>query len=223
MKTCPVCQRPYADETLIFCLADGTQLVNVSRRLDLDATWRLSPSMVEPPPTQAAPTVEARQTGEAKPQTTIEYQAGLQAQSGSPAVEARQSRSAVPWIFGMVVVLAASGILIAVILTRAPISEHAQSPTTTQQAPASVSPETKTGGTSDKAQPVNSSAAVTKPTSSANRQAPLPDRKLLIVNANRRRETVNENRRRETANVNSDKKKVEQPKPTGESFIPVRP
>jgi hypothetical protein len=27
MKTCPVCQRLYSDEEMIFCLADGTQLL----------------------------------------------------------------------------------------------------------------------------------------------------------------------------------------------------
>ena len=58
MKTCPVCQRPYSDEEMIFCLADGTQLLAVNRNVDLDATWRFSPR-IEPAPTQLAPTMPA--------------------------------------------------------------------------------------------------------------------------------------------------------------------
>jgi hypothetical protein len=38
----------YSDEQMIFCLADGAQLLNVKRNVDLDATWRLSPRVVDP-------------------------------------------------------------------------------------------------------------------------------------------------------------------------------
>ena len=78
MKTCPTCNRPYSDETMVYCLADGARLVNVSRKLDLDATWRLSPPAAEQSITQVPPTLAAHQTAEPKPLTTLQYQPGLQ-------------------------------------------------------------------------------------------------------------------------------------------------
>lgn len=65
MKLCPTCQRSYADDTLNFCLEDGSPLrsVSVSGR---DQTLVLDSS--EPPPTEIllnpalAPTVRAQKT-----------------------------------------------------------------------------------------------------------------------------------------------------------------
>ena len=209
MKTCPVCQRPYADETMMFCLADGAQLVNVSRRLDLDATWRLTP-----PKTELAPTVAAPQVNEAKPQSTIEYRPELQmAQPNAVTSVTGSGRSVLPWIFGMVLVLAGSGILIAFILTRTRNSESQQLPTATQQSTPSPSPETKSSDKSAATSPAN----VNKPRSSSP-QTTVPAVKALISSE---RPTSNERRKRETSKVTPDKKKVEQPKPTGESFIPA--
>ena len=212
MKTCPVCQRPYADETMMFCLADGAQLVNVSRRLDLDATWRLTPPKTEPAPTVAAP-----QPNEAKPQSTIEYRPELQmaqphAMTSVTSVPG-SSRSVLPWIFGMVLVLAGSGILIAFILTRTRNSESQQLPTATQQSTPSPTPETRSSDKSAATSPAN----VNKPRSSST-QTTVPAVKALISSE---RSTSNERRKRDTAKVTPDKKKVEQPKPTGESFIPA--
>ena len=212
MKTCPVCQRPYADETMMFCLADGAQLVNVSRRLDLDATWRLTPPKTEPAPTVAAP-----QPNEAKPQSTIEYRPELQmaqphAMTSVTSVPG-SSRSVLPWIFGMVLVLAGSGILIAFILTRTRNSESQQLPTATQQSTPSPTPETRSSDKSAATSPAN----VNKPRSSSP-QTTVPAVKALISSE---RPTSNERRKRETSKVTPDKKKVEQPKPTGESFIPA--
>ena len=211
MKTCPVCQRPYADETMMFCLADGAQLVNVSRRLDLDATWRLTP-----PKTELAPTVAAPQANEAKPQSTIEYRPELQMAQPNAMTSVTSvpgsSRSVLPWIFGMVLVLAGSGILIAFILTRTRNSESQQLPTATQQSTPSPTPETRS---SDKS--AATSANVNKPRSSST-QTTVPAVKALISSE---RSTSNERRKRETSKVTPDKKKVEQPKPTGESFIPA--
>src|ERR1051325_4161177 len=153
MKTCPVCQRPYADETMMFCLADGAQLVNVSRRLDLDATWRFTPPKTEPAPTVAAPQIEP-----AKPQSTIRYQPELQGvQPGTVTSAPIKNRSVIPWIFGMVVVLAGSGIVIALILTRIPSSQPEQPSTVTQQSVPSPTPaiENKAADKSAATSPVN--------------------------------------------------------------------
>ncbi|HKC63040.1 MAG TPA: nuclear transport factor 2 family protein [Pyrinomonadaceae bacterium] len=63
MKRCPTCQRTYADDTLRFCLEDGTPLVSDSA-LSSDATLLLDSASTEPPPTEilpldSAPTVRA--------------------------------------------------------------------------------------------------------------------------------------------------------------------
>jgi hypothetical protein len=219
MKTCPVCQRPYADETMIYCLADGTQLVNVSRRLDLDATWRLTPARVEPPPTEIAPTVAARQTGEGKPQTTIEYSPAMHAARQVPSNTATVSgRSVLPWIFllAIVVVVAGSGIIVAVILTRNRNAEAVQVPTTTQQTAVPANTNTNSVGTPGQ-QPGAPSVSATKANSNKT-QALSPTRKTTLVPERRRRDTGTG-----PGTVTIEKKKVEPPKPTGESFIPVKP
>ena len=83
MKHCPTCQREYADDTLRFCLEDGTALVNVSAA-NSDATLLMDSASGEPPPTEilplgSAPTVRAYDEGatlrRAKPAATANQQA----------------------------------------------------------------------------------------------------------------------------------------------------
>jgi hypothetical protein len=64
MKRCPTCQRRYADETLNFCLEDGSPLIT-ERAPSLDETLTLDAG--EPPPTEIldpalAPTINAYKT-----------------------------------------------------------------------------------------------------------------------------------------------------------------
>jgi hypothetical protein len=208
MKTCPVCQRPYADETMMFCLADGAELVNVSRRLDLDATWRLTPPKTEPSPTVAAP-----QANPSQPQSTIQYRPELQmAQPQTVTSVPNKSRSVLPWIFGMVVVLAGSAIVIAVILTRSRNAQSEQLPTVTQQSTPTPATDTKT---SDK--PSATSANANKPKSAPTQTVPAV---RALITSERPKSSIDRSKR-ETSKVNSDKKKAEPPKPTGESFIPA--
>ncbi|MDQ3818540.1 MAG: nuclear transport factor 2 family protein [Acidobacteriota bacterium] len=54
MKLCPTCRRTYADETLRFCLEDGTPLVTEAS-LNSDATLVLDSKSAEPPPTEILP------------------------------------------------------------------------------------------------------------------------------------------------------------------------
>lgn len=54
MKRCPTCQRTYSDETLRFCLEDGTPLVSEAA-LNSAATLLLDSSSTEPPPTEILP------------------------------------------------------------------------------------------------------------------------------------------------------------------------
>jgi len=210
---------------MIFCLADGAQLINVSRKLDLDATWRLSPSVVDPPPTQIAPTVAAHQTDQSKPQSTIQYIPELQmAAPPSASVAARPTRSVLQWVFAMVVVLAASGILIAWILTRNPTEKglSTQVPPATQQSTPTASTAPTTSGTAEKVQSPNAnSSSVTKPTSA--KTQPISAKALITPTPSRKTSSTNDRTKREAVDVRRESKKTEQPKPTGESFIPVKP
>lgn len=52
MKSCPTCNRTYADETLTYCLADGSLL---SAPYDPEATQRIPPSRVTNAPTEVLP------------------------------------------------------------------------------------------------------------------------------------------------------------------------
>lgn len=53
MKKCPTCNRTYADETLTYCLADGSLL---SAPYDPEATQRIYPSRItNSPPTEVLP------------------------------------------------------------------------------------------------------------------------------------------------------------------------
>src|SRR5713226_31351 len=57
MKHCPKCNRTYRDDTLRFCLEDGTALATVGRSPSDEATRRSGPSArdSEPPPTEIMP------------------------------------------------------------------------------------------------------------------------------------------------------------------------
>lgn len=53
MKQCPACRRTFSDDTLVYCLEDGSALANV---YDAGATQIMPPPRVtSPPPTQFAP------------------------------------------------------------------------------------------------------------------------------------------------------------------------
>jgi hypothetical protein len=97
-----------------------------------------------------------------------------------------------------------------VILTRSRNSQSVQLPTTTQQTAAPAATETKTP---DKQ--INSTTANVNKSKSVNSQESVPGRKLLIASDRRKRDTP--------TTVTPEKKKVEQPKPTGESFVPIKP
>ena len=131
---------------------------------------------------------------------------------------AGSSRSVLPWIFGMVVVLAGSGIVIALILTRLPSSQSEQHSTVTQQSTPSPTPVTENKTTADKSaatSPVNANKS-----KSASIQTPVPGARALI--SGERPKNTGDRPKREVSKVTNDKKKAEQPKPTGESFIPVK-
>jgi hypothetical protein len=109
MKTCPSCRKSYEDESLVFCLDDGARLEREWTASDPNATWNLP----TPGPTVASPrpaTPTAQSTIASLPE---------QFQRAPHRVDTTGSRrSILPWIFAIVLVLGASGVLIAWFMTR---------------------------------------------------------------------------------------------------------
>lgn len=110
MKICPTCRKTYEDASLRYCLDDGAGLREITEN-DPDATRVLPQS---PGPTVVAPrsTVPVQATLTARPE---QFQAARSGVSGDEPESSR--KSAMPWIFGIVVVLAVSGVLVAWLLT----------------------------------------------------------------------------------------------------------
>ena len=113
MKTCPSCRKTYTDESLVFCLDDGTRLVREGAAGDPNATWNISP----PGPTVASarPTPPTAQSTLTSAPEQFQY-ARPPVSPNDPRGESR--RSALPWVFAIVMVIGASGVLVAWIVMR---------------------------------------------------------------------------------------------------------
>ena len=110
MKTCPSCRRTYEDESLVFCLDDGARLVHEGP--DPNATWNLP----LPGPTVASPrstSPPAQSTITSRPE---QFQRAPHVSHDGTRRESR--RGPLPWVFAIVLVLGASGVLIAWLMTR---------------------------------------------------------------------------------------------------------
>jgi hypothetical protein len=86
MKSCPICNRTYTDETLRFCLEDGTPLVSQEQTT--------APTLVMP----------------AQPPPTIAYDPGrVTANQGPPSwtldAQPKPKRKVWPWVLGVLVLL----------------------------------------------------------------------------------------------------------------------
>jgi hypothetical protein len=115
MKTCPACGRRYEDDTLVFCLQDGSRLGSTSD-VDANATLLIPPAA----PTQPGPTAFSPRAAPA--QSTItgrpEQFHFPGRQTATESADKRPRRSALPWILGIVFVIGVFGVLIALIVTR---------------------------------------------------------------------------------------------------------
>ncbi len=113
MKICPTCSRKYEDETLKFCLEDGSRLADA----DPQATWHLPQEPTAETRRAVTPTVPG-------PPATItarpEHFQALRPQvpGTQDYAEEPTRRNPLPWILGIVAVLGISGVLIAWIVTR---------------------------------------------------------------------------------------------------------
>ena len=173
MKTCPSCNRRYEDETLMFCLQDGSRLVSDAK--DVQATWHLPPpAITEPtragtvPPTTASPqaTITARpEQFQAQPQQFAASQTHL---------EERSRHSVLPWILAIIVVLGASGVLIAWIVTRSRGTESRVSNVPTPSPRADIASSTALPEAVDSPKPSESQAATNDALKNDKPQKPAP-------------------------------------------------
>ncbi|HKQ99176.1 MAG TPA: nuclear transport factor 2 family protein [Pyrinomonadaceae bacterium] len=97
MKRCPTCQRTYADDTLNFCLEDGSPLTGIGSA-GLDETLTLEAN--EPPPTEVlppglAPTVPARKAAGTTRHQARSTQEDFQQVSAPPQTAQRNTTSVV--------------------------------------------------------------------------------------------------------------------------------
>lgn len=116
MKICPSCRKTYEDESLVFCLEDGTRLIREPAAYDSNATWNL------PPP---GPTVASPRPATPTAQSTITSRPEQFQKRGADGSGIDSRRSALPWVFAIVLVLGASGVLIAWFMTRGPSDDTA--------------------------------------------------------------------------------------------------
>src|SRR5687768_3815557 len=114
MKTCPACGRRYEDDTLVFCLQDGSRLSSTSE-VDANATLHIPPAA----PTQPGPTVfsprgtPAQSTITGRPE---QFQFPGR-QTAAESADERPRRNPLPWILVIVFVIGVFGVLIAWIVT----------------------------------------------------------------------------------------------------------
>jgi hypothetical protein len=115
MKTCPACGRRYEDDTLVFCLQDGSRLSSTSD-VDPNATLHIpAAGPTQPGPTAFSPrATPAQSTITGRPEQ-FHFPAR---QTTSESADERPRRSPLPWILAIVLVIGVFGVLIAWIVTR---------------------------------------------------------------------------------------------------------
>lgn len=171
MKSCPSCRKTYEDDSLVFCLDDGARLEREGAAFDSNATWNLptpGPTVASPRPT--SPTAQSTIT--TRPEQF--QKASPQGNTGDTRGESR--RSAWPWVFAIVLVLGASGVLIAWLMTRGggdDLSGKYPAPTPSPSIMATPSPVAKSEA--DKSPTPNGRASAT-PTKEIDKPTPTPSR-----------------------------------------------
>ena len=120
MRSCPACQRSYADDAMSFCLDDGAPLIAAdSTATDAEATIRIPAArLTHQAPTEVLST-EAASAAVRSPRAAHPYH--------QPVIDRspRGKQSALPWILAATVVLGLSAIAVAWIVTRSRTAERA--------------------------------------------------------------------------------------------------
>lgn len=138
MKICPTCRKTYEDPSIIFCLDDGASLREI-KDSDQDATLHLAQppgSTVRSPTPSPRSTVPGQATITARPDR---YHLATPDRTASSERETTR-KSALPWVFGIVVVLAVAGVVIAWLVTGSGDGRLARNDSPTPQPGASAMP-----------------------------------------------------------------------------------
>ena len=133
MKTCQSCGRSYEDDSLVFCLEDGTRLRSATDNIDPNATLHI-PSAAPTQPGQTvfnAPSQPVQSTITARPE---QFRA-TRPQTVSESGDGRSRHNPLPWILAIVAIIGISGILMAWLLRGGRAPEVAKHPLPT---PASI-------------------------------------------------------------------------------------
>lgn len=116
MKKCPACNRTYSDETLSFCLEDGS-LLSASFNLDEEPETVVRPIKTELAPTEffqpelnEIPTIVSNQNANLPSRQSPKTQINknlivLLVLSGFVALATLYTNSAIPFIAGLVIIL----------------------------------------------------------------------------------------------------------------------
>lgn len=114
MKTCPACGLRYEDDTLVFCLQDGSRLSSTPD-VDANATLLIPPAApTQPGPTAfSPPATPAQSTITGRPEQF--HFPGRQ--TAAESADERPRRSPLPWILAIVFVMGVFGVVIALIVT----------------------------------------------------------------------------------------------------------
>lgn len=98
---------------MVFCLDDGARLERDKAAFDSNATWNLPP----PGPTVASPRPTAPPAQSTITSRPEQFQMATP-QVSADATRGESRRGALPWVFAIVLVLGASGVLMAWLVTR---------------------------------------------------------------------------------------------------------
>lgn len=117
MKACPICKRTYADETLAFCLVDGSIL---SAPYDPHETLRIrAPRSTDPAPTEISNPMPGPSDLRVPSLSTIQAPQPPPLYSAKPAASLKEKHSDKPWVaifIGMCLVLIfAAGVVLSLI------------------------------------------------------------------------------------------------------------
>jgi hypothetical protein len=144
MKTCGTCGKTYEDETMVYCLDDGSRLVVAGAARDHNATLTLPADPTIPRAAERpSPATAANQaTITARPEHFQLPYAQVAAKTGT----ASSRKSTLPWIFAMMLVLGVSSVVIAWLVVRGK-DDRAQS--RSREATPAVSPRSSPAATPD--------------------------------------------------------------------------
>jgi hypothetical protein len=147
MKLCPSCRAQYVDDTLNYCLSDGTPLVK-----ELPPTQGAQPTQVLP----AFQSVPNRQIQETNPYHQIEREPSGLTQTSQTISRIPSKRSAAPWLIAGVILLLGGvgiGLFVAYVVSGSGNNQSATGSNSSKSSNSSVSQNSNNNQTKSNASP----------------------------------------------------------------------